>query len=144
MEAVPPLGLEGIPPEERERRGRVDLGGDPEPLGEEALRGEHLLEDRAAAEQPGPRRAVARTLASLAADLGRLAEPVQAADDAVLDPVRAGRHRVVLVIEADVVEGVLAAPVHPLDAVTVDGGHLVGERRVVRANVRDVGGEGCA
>ena len=47
VEPVPALGLERIAPEQRERRGAVDLGGNPEPLGQQVARGEDLLEDRA-------------------------------------------------------------------------------------------------
>ena len=55
MEPVPAVGLEGVAPEERERRRRVDLRRDAELLGEEGLGGDDLLEDRAAADEPGTR-----------------------------------------------------------------------------------------
>ena len=64
-------------------------------------------------------------------------EEVDAADDALLDALGHRRLRVVLVVEGQVIEDVLAVAEHPLDAVPHDHCGLVRERGVVRANVRD-------
>ena len=69
---------------------------------------------------------------------------IQAAQDALL---RAGRHRrldVVLVQDGQVVEDILALFVHPPDAVLNDHGEFVGERRIVRHQVRNRQGEHVA
>ena len=94
---------------------------------------DHLLEDRAGPDEPGAMR--------LRAEVGRLGEAVDAPDDAVVDAVGLLGLRVVLVVEGDVVEDVLAVVVHPLDAVADDRRQLVGERRVVGPDVRDGRGE---
>ena len=60
VEPVPALGLERVAAQQRERRGAVDLGGDPELLGQQVARGEDLLEDRAGADEPGRVRVAAR------------------------------------------------------------------------------------
>ncbi len=71
-----------------------------------------------------------------APDLGRRGKTVQAAQQAVVDALRLGRLRVILVVDRDVVEDILAACVHPLDSIADDGRQLVCERRVVGAQVR--------
>ena len=73
----------------------------------------------------------------LRAEVRRLGEPVDSADDALVDAGRLFRLRVVLVVERHVVEDILAVVVHPLDAVADDRRQLVGERRVVRPERRD-------
>ena len=128
VEPVPALRLERVAPEQRERGRAVHLRGDAELLGEECLRGEHLLEDRARADEAGT--------VGAAVDVGRLAEPVQPRDDSLIDPVGFRGLGVVLVVERDVVEDVLALGPHPIDPVAHDRCELVGERWIVLAKVR--------
>ena len=63
--------------------------------------------------------------------VGCLRPPVEALDHALGDVVGHGRHHLVLVVEGQVVDDVLAVEPHAAQAVADDGGHLVGEGRVV-------------
>ena len=133
MEAVPALGGEGVAAQQWERGHGEDLGGDAEALGQKSPGRDDLGQDRARPEQPGP--------VSLPAELGRLAQPINATDEPVGDAVGHLRLGVVLVVERDVVEDVLAVDVHPLDTVAHDRRQLVRERGVVSPDVGDRGGE---
>ena len=62
---------------------------------------------------------------------------VQTAQDALLAALGHRRHRVVLVVQRDVVEDVLAVDVHAPHAVTDHGRELVRECRIVDTHVRD-------
>ena len=86
VQPVPALGLERLAPQERERRGAVDLGGDAEPLGQQVARRDDPVEDRARADEPGRVRVLP--------DLRGLGEPVDPAQDPLVDarrPSAAGR-----------------------------------------------------
>ena len=65
---------------------------------------------------------------------GRPGEPVEALDDPLVDALGLRRLGVVLVVDRDVVEDVLAVVVHAGDAVAHDRRQLVRERRVVGAD----------
>ena len=60
-----------------------------------------------------------------------IAESIQPPGDAFLAPLRHGRLRIVLVVQRQVVEGVLAVDVHAFEPLLDDLGDLVRERRVV-------------
>ncbi len=120
VEPIPALGLERVPPQERERRGAVDLRRHAELFGQDVAGGQDLLEDRPGSDQPSGMR--------IGTDRGSLREPVDPAQEPVVDPARSWRLGVVLVVDRDVVEDVLALDVHPLDPVADDGGQLVARR----------------
>ena len=128
MQPVPPLDLERVLAKPLVRRRRPQLDTDVEVLCQ--LCGSLACGTlrRTGEQQRGPERLA----------FGRRRPPVQAAHDRCANlggiTLRHCRHRVVLVVEGDVVEdvGVLAASaVHPVQAFLHDRGDLVGERRVV-------------
>ena len=127
MQQVPALGAHAVAAQLVEAGRAPEIGGDFPVIAQQIGGGDHLAQDRAAAQQLH-----ARPLA-LAAGL----EQIQAADDARL---RAGRHRrvrIVLVHQRDVVVDVLLLLVHAAEAVADDDHDLVGERRVVRDAIGD-------
>ena len=107
-------------------------------LGEERLCRDDLLEDRAAAGQPDP-------LGLLVGGNGLRGprEAVDPANDPLVDALGLGGHRVVLVVQGEVVEDGFLVLIHPPDAVLHDDGDLVGVGRIVgdavgnRAGVQD-------
>ena len=140
VQAVPALHLECLLAETLIARGAPELGSHAEMLGEVGCGLAGRAVGRSGEQQGcagvGPRR--------------RLGPPVQPADDPLLDPrlIRDRGHRVVLVVEREVVKDIgiigalaLLAAVHASDAVLDDDGHLVGECRVVRLTGRHRGGE---
>ncbi len=133
VEPVPALAFQRVAAKKRERGRRVDLGCDPELLGEKLLSREDQVQGRARADEP-------RAL-GLPADIGCVAEAIDPADQPLIDPVRLRWLRVVLVVERDVVEDVLALDVHPLDPLADDRRQLVGVGRVVGTDVGDGGGQ---
>ena len=116
-----------------EGRGGVDLGRDAVALGEEVARRQHLLQDRARSNQPDAALGVR--------DLRRPGETVEAPDDPLVNALGLRRLRVVLVVDVDVVEDVLAVAEHAPDAVPDDGRQLVGIGRVVGTHHGDRGRE---
>jgi hypothetical protein len=99
-----------------------DVGGDVVLL-EHLLRGDHLVEDRAAAEELRPELRLA---------VGRRLQPVHPLQDPLARPLGHRRHGVLLVHHGQVVEDALLLAIHPADAVLDDHRQLVGVRRVVR------------
>src|SRR5437867_2136346 len=127
MQPVPPLDGERLVAQLLVARDAVHVRADVVLLLQELLRAKDLPHDRPRSEQRDPP----------AATLLAGTEKVDAPDDALLD---AFRHRglwVVLVVEGEVIEDVLAVAEHPLDAVAYDHGGLERERGVVGADVRD-------
>jgi hypothetical protein len=135
VQAVPALGAERVAAELLERRRTEDLRRNAELLGEQLLRRKDLLQDRARSHE--------RRRDGLRAQVGCVAESVQALHDRLVDAVGHRRLGIVLVVERDVVEDILARHVHPLDAAADDRRELIGVRRVVGEDVRDGRRRGC-
>ena len=127
VQAVPALDLERIVPQELVRGHAPDVGAHVVGVGEKLLRAQGLLEDRTRAKE--------RHLAP-AAGVPR-PESIKAAEDPLPDAIRHWRHRIVLVVQGDVVKDVLVVDEHPAQTVLHDHRGLVGERRVVDPDVRD-------
>ncbi len=109
----------------REARHAPDVALDSEIGREQVGSGHHLAQDHAGAEQLHPRPFAPP-----------LTQPVEAAQDALLDALGHRRLDVVLVHHRQVVEDVLLLLAHAPQAVPDDHGELVGVRRVVGTAVR--------
>ena len=134
MQAVPALGRQRLVAQLLVTGHAPHVRGHVEGLGQDLLGPQRLEQDDAAAEELCP---VLR--------LGhRRAVEVHALEDSLLDSRRHRGHRVVLVVERQVVEDVLPVHVHAMEAFANDGRDLVGERRVVGADVRNRGGQHVA
>ena len=129
MEPVPPFDLEGVLAQALVRGRRPQLDTDVEVLRQFGRCLPRCAVSRPGEEQGGPTRRTIR----------RRRPPVEAAHDrgADLRRVTLGQrgHRVVLVVEGDVIENVgvvTAAAIHAMQPLLHDRGHLVGKGRVVR------------
>ena len=125
MQPVPTLDLKCFVAELLVARDAVHVRGDVVFLLEDLLGAQHLHEDGARPEQ--------RDTAPAALALSEEIDPAQ---DPVLDARRHRRHRVVLVVQRQVVEDVGVVDEHAADTVAHDDRGLVGEGRVVGADVR--------
>ncbi len=133
MQRVPALDVERVAAQLAEARDAPDVGRDVELLLEQLGGREHLAQDRARAEQ---------LHAQLALPAG--AQRIHAAQDALGGSFGQRGMGVVLVHRTDVIEDVFLIRDHPPQAVLDDDRELVRIARVVRAAVRDRGGDELA
>src|SRR5581483_11628382 len=120
MQTVPALDPQGIAAQFVVAGHAPDVGRHVVLFRQDLLRAERFVQDRAAAEKLQARFAVFRGL-----------ESVNALQDAFCYALRHRRHRVILVVEREVVEQVLLLLVHAADAVLNDDGDLVSVRGIV-------------
>ena len=128
VQAVEAFDLERLVAEKLVARHAPHVGGDLVPLLQKLLSAEDLPHDRARSEE---RDAAPKPFFALA-------EEVEAPNDPVLDALGHRRLGIVLVVEGEVVEDVLAALTeHAADAVFDDDRRFVREGWIVRADVRE-------
>ena len=90
---------------------------------------QHLVEDRAAAEELRAFLLAFRTFGAV--------EAIHAADDAFGHAFRHRRHHVVFVVDAEVIENFFVLDVHAAHTVVDDGRQLVAVGRIIRLEIRD-------